>query len=126
KKQELRPQLDAYLEKVYQNMYLPLARDALVDQLNLDAKIGRDIAPFIAELAADTKGDCGKIVDEAIEGSMCSSRDHIEAYVESNAEPEGVTEDVLVRLSNDLFRKYKAKTEEEIDLAEKLSRASGL
>ena len=123
KKQELRPQLDAYLEEVYQNMYLPLERDVLVDQLNLYAKKGGDIAPFVAELAADTKGDFGKFVDEAIEYSIFSSRAKIEAFLESNAKAEVITEDILFRLSNDLFMKYRAKTEEEMALEEKFSRA---
>jgi hypothetical protein len=122
KREELKPTLEAYLEETYQNMYLPLERDVLVDQLNLYAKKGGDIAPFVAELNADTKGDFTKFVDEAIEYSIFSSREKVEAFLE-NPKAELITEDILFRLSNDLFMKYRAKTEDEMNLDEKFAKA---
>lgn len=122
KREELRPALEAYLEETYGNMYLPLERDVLVDQLNLYAKKGGDIAPFVAELNADTKGDFTKFVDEAIEYSIFSSREKVEAFLE-NPKAELITEDILFRLSNDLFMKYRAKTEDEMNLDEKFAKA---
>ena len=122
KREELRPALEAYLEETYQSMYLPLERDVLADQLNLYAKKGGDIAPFVAELNADTNGDFGKFVDEAIEYSIFSSREKVEAFLE-NPKAERITEDILFRLSNDLFMKYRAKTEDEMNLDEKFAKA---
>lgn len=122
KREELRPTLEAVLEEMYGTMYLPLERDVLINQLNLYAKKGGDIAPFVAELNADTNGEFSKFVDEAIEYSIFSSREKVEAFLE-NPKAELITEDILFRLSNDLFMKYRAKTEEEMALDEKFAKA---
>ncbi|MFA7445322.1 MAG: S46 family peptidase [Flavobacteriaceae bacterium] len=122
KREELKPALEAALEEIYQTMHLPLERDVLINQLNLYAEKGGNVAPFVAELAAETGGDFTKFVDEAIEYSLFSSREKIEEFLQ-NPNAERITEDVLFRLSNDLFMRYRAKTEEEIALDEKFAKA---
>src|SRR5690554_2713980 len=55
KRKELKPELDATIADLYTDLYQPLERDVLIAQLNLYAKKGgKNIAPYVAELAKKT------------------------------------------------------------------------
>lgn len=123
KQKELQPALDEAINEMYETLYQPLERDVLIAQLNLYTKKGgTNLAPYVAELAKQNKGDFSTFVDQILVKSIFASRESIEKFLE-NPNAELITDDELFKLSNDVLIRYRAKTAEEIALDEKFTKA---
>jgi len=123
KQRELQPALEEAINDLYTDLYVPLERDVLIGQLNLYAqKGGINIAPYLAELNKEHKGDFTKYVDNALSKSVFTSKESVKAFLE-NPSAELITNDELFKLSNDLMMRYRAKTTEELALDEKFAKA---
>lgn len=123
KRRELQPALDGAITDLYTDLYQPLEKDVLITQLNLYAKKGgKNIAPYVAELAKKTGGDFTEYVNNALENSIFASKESIVKFLE-NPNAELITNDELFKLSNDLMMRYRAKTEDEMALDEKFAKA---
>lgn len=123
KRRELQPALDGAITDLYTDLYQPLERDVLITQLNLYAKKGgKNIAPYVAELAKKTGGDFTEYVNNTLENSIFASKESIVKFLE-NPNAELITNDELFKLSNDLMMRYRAKTEDEMALDEKFAKA---
>src|SRR5690554_908523 len=123
KQKELQPALEAAINDLYTDLYQPLERDVLIAQFNLYAnKGGKNIAPYVAELAAKNGGDFTAYVDNVLKNSVFTSKESIQRFLE-NPSAELITNDELFKLSNDLMMRYRAKTEDEMALDEKFAKA---
>ncbi|MFA5555850.1 MAG: S46 family peptidase [Flavobacteriaceae bacterium] len=123
KRRELQPALDGAITDLYTDLYQPLEKDVLITQLNLYAKKGgKNIAPYVAELAKKTGGDFTEYVNNTLENSIFASKESIVKFLE-NPNAELITNDELFKLSNDLMMRYRAKTEDEMALDEKFAKA---
>lgn len=123
KRRELQPALDGAITDLYTDLYQPLERDVLITQLNLYAKKGgKNIAPYVAELAKKTGGNFTEYVNNTLENSIFASKESIVKFLE-NPNAELITNDELFKLSNDLMMRYRAKTEDEMALDEKFAKA---
>ncbi len=123
KQRELQPALEEAINNLYAELYAPLERDVLLTQLNLYAqKGGNNIAPYVAELNKEYKGDFTKYIDNTLAKSIFTSKESVKAFLE-NPSAELITNDELFKLSNDLMMRYRAKTAEESALDEKFEKA---
>jgi len=106
KRKEMQPKLDAFIKDSYEKLYLPLEIEVLAQELNLYAKKGGDIAPYIAELAAKNGGNFQQDIKQAFENSIFASEQNINNFL---AKPDGATveNDPLFKISTALMSKYR-------------------
>ena len=114
KRTELLPKLNALIETVYTDFYAPLEKDILVAQLNLYVSKASEygIAPVVAQLSAENKGDFTGYVNDAVAKSIFASKESVLAFL-NNPKPENIATDPLYVISNDLMAKIRAKSEEQ-------------
>jgi hypothetical protein len=114
KRTELLPKLNALIETVYTDFYAPLEKDILVAQLNLYVSKASEygIAPVVAQLSAENKGDFTEYVNDAVAKSIFTSKESVLAFL-NNPKPENIATDPLFVISNDLMAKIRAKSEEQ-------------
>src|SRR5690606_27994671 len=89
KQAELKPQLDAEIEKLYKGIHLPLKKDVLATQLNLYSTKAKDVAPMVAEAAKQNSDGTGwnTYVDSAFKNSIFESKEKLQAFMANpNAE----------------------------------------
>lgn len=106
KRQELLPKLQAAISSGYEKLYLPLEEDVLIDELNLYAKKGGNIAPYVAELANQNNNDLSSYVSEAIKNSIFASEERLNNFLE-NPTALALENDPLYKLSSALLNKYR-------------------
>ncbi|AIM35902.1 peptidase S46 [Sphingobacterium sp. ML3W] len=106
KRQELLPKLQAAISSGYEKLYLPLEEDVLIDELNLYAKKGGNIAPYVAELANQNNNDLSSYVSEAIKNSVFASEERLNNFLE-NPTALALENDPLYKLSSALLNKYR-------------------
>ncbi|WP_339697510.1 S46 family peptidase [uncultured Marixanthomonas sp.] len=125
KQAELKPELDAQINDLYEGLYLPLEKDVLAAQLKLYSSKAENVAPMVAKVAkANNKSEAGwnDYVNTAFENSIFETKDKLEAFIE-NPDAEVFKNDPLFQLSTDLLNRYRAKTEEEKQLEDDFERA---
>ncbi|MDO4729273.1 MAG: S46 family peptidase [Bacteroidota bacterium] len=123
KRLEMRPQIEETINQFYNTLYTPLERDVLVDELNLYAqKGGKDIAPYIAELAKSNNGNLSNYVDQAIQKSIFATKENITDFLNA-PNLSAIENDELFKLSNSLLMRYRAKSEKEIALDDQHAKA---
>ncbi|MBK0370970.1 S46 family peptidase [Flavobacterium agrisoli] len=115
KKAEMLPKINAMIEILYGNLYAPLEKDLLTAQLNLYASKAADygLAPQIAKMKSENKGDFSKDVEKAAEVSYFSSKDKMLAFM-ANPKPLAIVHDPLYIISNDLMTKYRSKSPQQL------------
>ena len=118
KQAEVKPQLDAEINDLYEGLYLPLEKNVLAAQLSLYSTKAKNVAPMVAEVAdANNKHDGGwnSYVNNAFENSIFESKEKLEAFM---AKPNAdiLKNDPLFQLSTDLMTRLRYKTEEEKQL----------
>lgn len=106
KRQELLPKLQAAISSGYEKLYLPLEEDVLIEELNLYAKKGGNIAPYVAELANQNNNDLSSYVSEAIKNSIFASEERLNNFLE-NPTALALENDPLYKLSSALLNKYR-------------------
>ncbi|MDH5827970.1 S46 family peptidase [Sphingobacterium faecium] len=106
KRQELLPKLQAAISSGYEKLYLPLEEDVLIDELNLYAKKGGNIAPYVAELANQNNNDLASYLSEAIKNSIFASEERLNNFLE-NPTALALENDPLYKLSSALLNKYR-------------------
>jgi hypothetical protein len=114
KRAEMLPKLTALIEGVYGGFYAPLEKDALVAQLNLYASKASEfgLAPVVAKLKEENKGDFTAYVNNAVATSIFATKESVTAFM-SNPKPETIANDPLYVVSNDLMTKMRAKSPEQ-------------
>jgi len=125
KQAEVKPQLDAEINDLYEGLYVPLEKDVLAAQLKLYSTKAKNIAPMIAEVAeANNKTDGGwnTYINTAFENSIFESKEKLEAFM-ANPNIEVLKNDPLFQLSTDLMTRLRYKTEEEKQLNNDFERA---
>ena len=118
KQAEVKPQLDAEINDLYEGLYLPLEKNVLAAQLSLYSTKAKNVAPMVAEVAeANNKNDGGwnSYINTAFENSIFESKEKLEAFME-NPNADILKNDPLFQLSTDLMTRLRYKTEEEKQL----------
>jgi len=113
KKAELLPKLTDQVNSSYENLYMPLEKDLLINLLNLYvAKGGKDLlAPYIAELAQANNGDFTSDINKAFETSIFANQEKLTEFI-NNPDTTVLSNDLLFRLSNDILTRYRYESDE--------------
>jgi len=124
KKAEIAPDLKAYIDEEFSNIYEPIEKDVLAAQLNLYAtkSKGYEIAPLVAKIGKENNYNYTAYVNDAFAKSIFSSKDKLEAWM-ANPNVETLKNDPLYLLSSDLMTKYRAKSEEQQKLDAEYSKS---
>jgi len=115
KQAELKPQLEAEINDLYEGIYMPLEKDVLAAQLKLYSTKAENIAPMVAGVAtANNKSEAGwsNYLNTAFGNSIFESKEKLETFM-ANPDAEVLKNDPLFQLSTDLLTRYRYKTEEE-------------
>lgn len=124
KRKEVAQQITSNLDGTYGNLYLPLEQDVLAALLNLYAAKATEggIPPYVDSLYREHDGDLSGYVNTAFETSLFSSRERVDAFLDS---PDTLTliNDPLYRLSVVLLNRYRQTTPEQEELAGRFQRA---
>ncbi len=118
KQAEVKPQLDAEINDLYEGLYLPLEKDVLAAQLKLYSTKAKNIAPMVAQVAeANNKTEAGwnEYINTAFQNSIFESKEKLEAFM-ANPNADILKNDPLFQLSTDLMTRLRYKTEEEKQL----------
>ena len=120
----IRPNLEAAIDEVFANLYLPLEEEMLAKQLNLYAtkSTGYDIAPYIKELGKENGYDYTNIIKEGFKNSIFTSPEKLKAFLD-NPDASLIENDVLFKISNDILTKYREEPENLKEVSEKFQRA---
>ncbi|KGO89312.1 S46 family peptidase [Flavobacterium suncheonense] len=113
KRAQMAPALAEMADEFFKEVHIPAEKDILAAQLKLYATkaTGYGIAPVVAELAKANNNDFTKYVNAAFDLSILSSKDRIKAFLEVPNEAL-ITNDPLVKLSNELLNHYNSKSDE--------------
>ncbi len=125
KQAEVKPQLEAEINDLYQGIYMPLEKDVLAAQLKLYSTKAENIAPMVARIAtANNKSEAGwnDYLNTAFENSIFQSKEKVEAFM-ANPNAEVLKNDPLFQLSTDLLKRYRYESEEEKQLNNDFERA---
>ncbi|MDN3724262.1 S46 family peptidase [Aequorivita sp. SDUM287046] len=125
KQAELKPQLEAEINDLYEGMYIPLEEDVLATQLKLYSTKAKNIAPMIGEAAqANNKNNAGwnNYINTAFENSIFESKEKLQNFM-ANPKAEVIQNDPLYKLSTDLMKHYRYESAEEKQLNNDFERA---
>jgi V8-like Glu-specific endopeptidase len=125
KQAEVKPQLEAEINDLYEGIYMPLEKDVLAAQLKLYSTKAENIAPMVARIAtANNKSEAGwnDYLNTAFENSIFQSKEKVEAFM-ANPNAEVLKNDPLFQLSTDLLKRYRYESEEEKQLNNDFERA---
>jgi hypothetical protein len=125
KQAEVKPQLEAEINDLYEGIYMPLEKDVLAAQLKLYSTKAENIAPMVARIAtANNKSEAGwnDYLNTAFENSIFQSKEKVEAFM-ANPDGEVLKNDPLFQLSTDLLKRYRYESEEEKQLNNDFERA---
>ncbi|MGJ1196106.1 S46 family peptidase [Sphingobacterium spiritivorum] len=106
KRSEMLPKLNAFVQDSYEKLYQPLEIEVLTQELNLYAKKGGAIAPYIATLASKNGGDFRKDIEQAFATSIFASSEKVNAFL-ANPDAAAVAQDPLFLISSALMTKYR-------------------
>ncbi|EEI93968.1 S46 family peptidase [Sphingobacterium spiritivorum] len=106
KRAEMLPKLNAFVQDSYEKLYQPLEIEVLTQELNLYAKKGGAIAPYIATLASKNGGDFSKDIEQAFATSIFASSEKVNAFL-ANPDAAAVAQDPLFLISSALMTKYR-------------------
>lgn len=124
KRDEMRAEFTAYVNEMYDGQSEALEKEMLAKQLALYAtkSEGYAIAPYIAQIQKEYKGDFDKFVNEAFEKSVFANKKRIEAFL---ADPSTtvISRDPLLKLSVSIMEQYRAKSEELAKLEDQYQKA---
>ncbi len=109
KRKEMQPKLDAFIKDSYEKLHLPLEIEVLAQELNLYAKKGGNIAPYIAELATKNGGNFQQDIKQAFESSVFASEQTINNFM-ANPDAATIQNDPLFKISTALMSKYRETT----------------
>ena len=117
KKAEMLPKIISQVEAVYGKFYAPLEKEVFSAQLNLYAAKASEygLAPVIAKMKEENKGDFTSYVNEAFAKSIFASKENVIAFI-NNPKPENIATDPLYIISNDLTTKLRARSEEQLQM----------
>jgi hypothetical protein len=123
-KARMLPELQAAVTEIYATLYEPIEKDVLAAQLNLYATkaTGYEIAPIVTTISKQYNGDFKKYIDEAFAKSIFANKAALDAFLD-NPDAAVLKSDPLYLLSNDLLKKYRNKTEEQLKLDAEYSKA---
>ena len=111
KRKELLPRLTAYVQKSYDEMYLPLETEVFAAHLGLYAsKTNYPLPELITELGTANNNDFTAYVDAMMELSIFSSKEKVEAFLQF-PDKALVENDPLYKLSTELLNKYREQPE---------------
>lgn len=112
KRAELLPKINEAIENFYGESYMPAEQDILTAQLNLYAAKGAEygLAPMVSELKSKYNGDFTIFVNDAINNSIFSSREKVEAFLK-NPSAERISADPLFMLSMDLMTQIRKRSD---------------
>jgi hypothetical protein len=125
KQAEVKPQLDAEINDLYEGLYLPLEKDVLAAQLKLYSTKAKNIAPMVAQVAeTNNKTEAGwnTYINTAFQNSIFESKEKLEAFM-ANPNAEVLKNDPLFQLSSDLLTRYRYKSDEEKKLDDNFEHA---
>ena len=117
KRAEMLPRLNDLIERIYGNFYAPLEIDIFIAQLNLYTAKGAEygLSPELAKMKKANKGNFEVNINEAVAKSIFATKETVLAFM-SDAKAELIAADPLYVISNELTTKYRAKSEEELQL----------
>ena len=112
KKAEMYADLKVAIDEFFNEIYLPAENDILTDGLNLYAKkAGYKMVPSIDAASKKYKGEFKTYVNNLFSLSFLTSKERVLAFLElPNADQ--VTNDPLIKLSNDIISHLNAKSDE--------------
>jgi len=124
KRKEMHEDFMAYVDDIYEGQNEALEKEMLVRQLELYASKseGYPIAPYIAQIEKEYKGDFAKFVDMAFKQSVFVNKKGVEAFL-ANPQSEVLTRDPLLKLSVSIMEQYRAKSEELTKLEDQYQKA---
>ena len=122
KRKELLPKLQGAITSSYEKLYLPLEEDVLIDELNLYAKKGGNIAPYVAELAGKNNNDLTSYIREAVKNSIFASEERLNNFLD-NPTALALDNDPLYKLSTALLNKYRESSPSDKEATDKFEAA---
>ncbi|MEN5434529.1 S46 family peptidase [Sphingobacterium faecium] len=122
KRKELLPKLQGAIASSYEKLYLPLEEDVLIDELNLYAKKGGNIAPYVAELAGKNNNDLTSYIREAVKNSIFASEERLKNFLD-NPTALALDNDPLYKLSTALLNKYRESSPADKEATDKFEAA---
>jgi len=123
-REKLRPDLIAFVEETYNNMSIAVEKDVLAAQLRLYATKSAPypVAPYVVEIGNASNYEYTKFVNEIFEGSIFGSKEKLVAFIK-NPDANVLKADPILKLSQELMNKYRAKTDEQNKLDAEYSKA---
>ena len=124
KRKEMHEEFMAYVDEIYEGQNEALEKEMLVAQLELYASKsgGYAIAPYIAQIQKEYKGDFAKFVDMAFKQSVFVNKKGVEAFL-ANPKSEVLAKDPLLKLSVSIMEQYRAKSEDLAKLEDQYQKA---
>jgi hypothetical protein len=123
KRAEMLPELKAAIDEFFANIHVPAERDIMVDGLNLYAsKAGYSLVPSIDAVAKKNNNNFKSYVDALFAMSMFTSKERLEAFL-TMPNDLLVTNDPMVKLSNDMIKHLQVRSEELVKLQDDFNRA---
>lgn len=124
KRDEMRADFTAYVNAIYGSINEPLEREMLAKQLALYASKseGYNIAPYIAEIEKQYKGDFAKYVNDSFDNSIFANQERINAFLAKPTDAS-ISEDPLLKLSKAIMDHNRAKSDELVVLQDKFDKA---
>lgn len=113
KRKEMAPKIAEMAEEMFKDLYLPAEKDLLAAQLNLYAtkSKGYAIAPMVEKIGAANNYDYTKYVNAALDLSILTSKERINAFLELPSETL-LANDPLYMLSNDMIAHFNSKSDD--------------
>ncbi len=123
-REKLRPDLIAFVEETYNNMSIAVEKDVLAAQLRLYATKSAPypVAPYVAEIGNTSNYEYTKFINEIFEGSIFGTKEKLVAFIQ-NPDANVLKADPILKLSQELMNKYRAKTDEQNKIDAEYSKA---
>lgn len=110
-RKNLLPKLQTLIENSYKDFHLPLEEEVLAKQLGLYAsKSNYPLPALVAEIGKKNNNDFTAYIKTIFDQSMFTSRERVEAYLQSPDEAM-LDSDPLLKLSMQLLDKYRESPE---------------
>jgi len=124
KRKEMRPQIEALINSVFEGTNLPLEQEVLAAQLDLyyaKAKKG-GLASYIEELGDENNGDFSSTISKAFENSIFTDKQKLEKFLDE-PDIDLVDNDQLYKISRNLLERYRQETPDQKELKDSFKKS---
>ncbi|MDO5609081.1 MAG: S46 family peptidase [Capnocytophaga sp.] len=120
---QLRGETEAAVDRFFDNMYIPIEKEALKKQLALySSKSVYPIAPYIKEIAEQNNGNFDQYVENLVANSIYASKESVAGFLD-NPDAEALQNDGLTKLSESIITQYLQSSPAIDEASEKYTKA---